>query len=506
MSLMNEHSVPYEKQTIYALLQSEEVVTHPLIQRITEISLTQEQIKNIALNIYHVVKNFPRFLSAIVTNIGSHDINMVLVDNLYEEYGRMNKEDIHVETYCQFMQQLGITKEEINQSKPHICVIAYVRSVIDLCLHHPYLEGLAALGVIEDIVHQVSDIIGVTANKKKKEQEKVYHFDEHKELDERHSDEIYDLLVYSNQEQFAQIERGLLLGIYYHKKLYTDILNEALQEELEDLEFSFAQESEIPAVYPLEVGSAGAKRLEILNRLYNPNSLALIKNYICKPEVEILEVGCGGGQLSYVLSQLDETQVTAVDNSLQQIDLAKSKYSAPNLNFYCNDALDLHSLGKRFDVIYLRWLLIYLPNAKAVIEGCVTQLKPGGVLIIEDNDTCASGCYSPDRMMYIKEWEKIWHKGIEKISGNTQLSVVVQDTLNSLNMTHISYTLSQATLNEADEKQLFAYGIEESRSTFLSLGFANALVDGLRDKFANIATSLYPVQFVRNFQITARKP
>lgn len=494
----------YNKEAIYDLLKQHKITEHPLITAISQLSLNADQIQIVALNIYHVVKNFPRFLSAIITNIGQHETCMVLVDNLYEEYGRMNREHIHLQTYRKFIQQLGITLEMIDAFEPHVSVVAYVRAVLDLCLHYPYREGLAALGVIEDIVHQVSDIIGITVNREKKNEERVYHFDEHKVLDERHADEIYDLLIYENDTDLQQIEQGLQLGLYYHSKLYSDIYQQATASQA--IKENFSEKSLTkPVDYPLEVGEKGRSRLTILNFLYNENSIRFIKRFICKPNMTLLEVGCGTGQLAYELAQQTDMKITAIDISPEQIQMAQRNYTHEAIQFKCCEATQIQQLSQTYDIIYLRWVLIYLPEAKEVIQACYEWLNPNGILIIEDNDACSSACYSPDKMDLIRDWEKIWQTGIETISGHTSLSTLVQSCFQQFNMKEIRYETSQSILKSNNEKLLFALGIEESRASFMKLGFKMELVDHLRDKFAQIAESPYPVSFVRNFQIGARK-
>ena len=105
----------------------------------------------IGLQIFHVVDHFPRFLAALLTSIPDYRMRMPLVENLFEEHGRMSEKAVHVETYRDFLKSLGLSAKDIEASRPLIPVIAYNRAVTDLCLHHPFPEGLGALGVIEEI-------------------------------------------------------------------------------------------------------------------------------------------------------------------------------------------------------------------------------------------------------------------------------------------------------------------------------------------------------------------
>ncbi|WP_028776489.1 TenA family transcriptional regulator [Shimazuella kribbensis] len=214
------------KQCVRTMFDQSPIEKHPFIQVIQQKQLSPSQVKDIAIQMYFVVNHFPRFLSAILTQIPDYKLRMPLVENLYEEHGKMNTQFVHVETYKSFLKGIGITDEIIANTDPSIAVIAYNRSITDLCLHYPYEEGLAALGVIEEIVARVSPIISqYIQNNYQDSTNMMIHFSDHETLDITHADEIYEVvaLLY-NGEQKERVERGLQLGWYYHRRLYTDLL------------------------------------------------------------------------------------------------------------------------------------------------------------------------------------------------------------------------------------------------------------------------------------------
>jgi pyrroloquinoline-quinone synthase len=213
------------KRLTEQLFQTNDVERHPLFQHMVQQRFSPEQAKQAALQIYHVVEHFPRFLAAILTNIPDYRLRMPLVENLFEEHGRMNMNLVHLETYRQFLHGIGVTAEEIARSEPIVPVLAYNRAVTDLCLHYPFPEGLAALGVIEEIVARVSPIVGRYALARYGEEPSLAHFTDHEKLDVTHANEIYEVAAQLYEgENRPLIERGLQLGMYYHTRLYTDIL------------------------------------------------------------------------------------------------------------------------------------------------------------------------------------------------------------------------------------------------------------------------------------------
>ncbi|MEW6688773.1 MAG: iron-containing redox enzyme family protein [Pseudomonadota bacterium] len=201
---------------------------HALFVRLEAGELSPAQLRALALQIHHVVDHFPRFLAAILANIPDYRVRMPLVENLFEEHGRMNPHAVHVETYAKFLASLGLSAREIGTSRPAVPVVAYNRAITDLCLHYPYPEGLGALGVIEEIVARVSLIVGRFAARNLKPSDgSLAHFGDHETLDVSHSSEIYELAAACYQgETRRAVEQGLLLGMYYHRRLYTDLLEE----------------------------------------------------------------------------------------------------------------------------------------------------------------------------------------------------------------------------------------------------------------------------------------
>lgn len=213
------------KASARALFEADPIERHPLMVALAARELSIDEMRRAALQIGHVVDHFPRLLAAMLSNLPDWRLRMPLADNLFEEHGRMNPRLVHAETYRRFLSGLGIGEGEIAASRPSVPVLAYDRAVLDLCMHHPPEEGLGALGVIEEIVARVSPIVsrsvppsGVT--------NATGHFSDHEVLDLTHADEIYDLaehLVASNGGR-DRAERGLELGWYYHRRLYTDVL------------------------------------------------------------------------------------------------------------------------------------------------------------------------------------------------------------------------------------------------------------------------------------------
>ena len=98
-----------------------------------------------------------------------------------------------------------------------------------------------------------------------------------------------------------------------------------------------------------------------------------------KPGERILDLGCGTGYLTNLISG-SGAHVTGIDNSPEMIEKAKSEYS--NIDFEVLSATDFH-FNKPFDAIFSNAALHWVLKKEKAIECMYNNLKPGGRLVIE---------------------------------------------------------------------------------------------------------------------------
>ncbi|MBS1737884.1 MAG: methyltransferase domain-containing protein, partial [Bacteroidetes bacterium] len=105
-------------------------------------------------------------------------------------------------------------------------------------------------------------------------------------------------------------------------------------------------------------------------------------------EGRILDIGCGYGFMSYMLSLTSpKRMITGVDYDEEKIATASNCFSKnENLNFEYRDILGFQF--EKYDAIIISDVLHYLqPNEqKIVIEKCIDSLKENGLLVIRDGD------------------------------------------------------------------------------------------------------------------------
>lgn len=507
MKIRSQH--PRITQKISELSRRYPMVNHALISGLIAQHFSIEQMHGIGERFYHVIKNFPRFLAAMISHWDDTNARMPLVENLFEEHGRMDMHKVHVHTYVDFLRQMGMDHERVTSSKPTPSTIAYFNSVMHLCTHNHPNQGLGALAYIEDIVHQVSAIFGGAVKRERAHVEHVSHFSEHEVLDDQHSQEIYDMLDMSTPEAIEHALFGITMGAFHHHQLYETILAEVLYESGDNAPTQFAAPIKtMQAEYPLQTGDAGKKRLDILNALYNEQSLSFITKHASVAGARFLEVGCGTGKLSYDLAiRRPEFSLLAVDNAHAQIELAKTSWPhLPNLVFSAHHIEQLSKTSQSFDVIYLRWVLIYQKDLLSLVKCLASLLTPTGCLLIEDNEPGYSGCFSASHQRAIDHWQNFWTRGVSMIGQGEGFSTRLIDAAKQCGLSLNDIGINQQLLRTDEEKELFMLGVWESKDAILGAGVLQSVFDEIYQNAASIKESPAPVGFVRNIQMCFNKP
>ncbi|RDW19756.1 class I SAM-dependent methyltransferase [Oceanobacillus chungangensis] len=94
---------------------------------------------------------------------------------------------------------------------------------------------------------------------------------------------------------------------------------------------------------------------------------------------EILDVGCGTGDLTYEISKSGAI-VTGIDSANTMIEAAKEKY--PNIQFHVQDA-EQFSFDLKFDAVFSNAAIHWMKNQQKVVQNCYDSLLPGGRFIAE---------------------------------------------------------------------------------------------------------------------------
>ena len=115
--------------------------------------------------------------------------------------------------------------------------------------------------------------------------------------------------------------------------------------------------------------------------LINPLRPSYIEKRTSIKGSEILDIGCGGGILSELLSQKGGI-VTAIDLADGPLNVAKIRQQKSKLpiDYRKISTTDLVKEGKQYDVITCLEMLEHVPDPSIVVKECAQLCKPGGHL------------------------------------------------------------------------------------------------------------------------------
>jgi len=94
---------------------------------------------------------------------------------------------------------------------------------------------------------------------------------------------------------------------------------------------------------------------------------------------KVLDVGCGTGELAYLISQKKAKYVKGIDYSPVAIELANKNYKANNLEYQC---VDIDNIDGEYDVILLVGVLEHIDDPVKLLRRLKGLLKKGGSLLV----------------------------------------------------------------------------------------------------------------------------
>jgi len=111
----------------------------------------------------------------------------------------------------------------------------------------------------------------------------------------------------------------------------------------------------------------------------------LIKKYIHGDQFTALDLGCGGGIYSKVLSELGASNVIAMDFSRSNLEGAMANCNDfNNISYEQGNALDTGLTNASVDLILERALIHHITEIDLCFEEAARILKPGGVIFVQD--------------------------------------------------------------------------------------------------------------------------
>ena len=155
----------------------------------------------------------------------------------------------------------------------------------------------------------------------------------------------------------------------------------------------------------------------IISKIKNYFEIQNNKEYFLK-NLNILDVGCGGGLISEPLSRLG-ANVTGIDASEKNIKIAKLHSAKSNLNIrYLKKSPENFNEYEKFDIILNLEIVEHVENVQLFINSCHKLLKKNGIMFTATlNRTFTSYIKAIIGAEYILRWLPVgthdWNKFIK---------------------------------------------------------------------------------------------
>lgn len=265
--------------------------------------------------------------------------------------------------------------------------------------------------------------------------------------------------------------------------------------------------------YSLSVGQADAKRLHLLNCLYNPYTERFRNAYL--PDLRgktVLDIGCGTGILScYWAKEVGPTgKVIGVDISAEQLAVAKDNAQAQqlhNIEWINLDIRELQQLNTTVDLVYCRFVLIHLFQQEALLQKLYDRLAPGGYLFCEEAMGYEAFFADPPSPAF-NAWRQLLLNQPQLHGTDFALGKRLHSLFSQLPLHAIQGEIVQPIVAQEKLKPLFYLGLTPTvRQKFIDKGFATApeieqIVQNLR---AEMDGKPWAAGFVKTMQICGQK-
>jgi ubiquinone/menaquinone biosynthesis C-methylase UbiE len=261
--------------------------------------------------------------------------------------------------------------------------------------------------------------------------------------------------------------------------------------------------------YVLRGGRWGYERLQLLARVRRADTAELLRRAGLRPGLRCLDLGCGGGEVTFELARLAGPSGSVVGIDLDEVELALARKAAaeqdlPNVEFRAANVNDWDE-PDAYDLVYSRFLLQHLSQPAELLQRMWAAVRSGGVIAVEDADFGGLFCYPENDGFdfYRRRIPRVFElNGGDAATGRKLYWYFLQ-----AGVPHPEVRLVQGFGATPDGKALTVSTLEAAADAIVTAGLATAeeVAAAIADLAAFAADPATVVSEPRVFQLWARR-
>jgi trans-aconitate 2-methyltransferase len=227
--------------------------------------------------------------------------------------------------------------------------------------------------------------------------------------------------------------------------------------------------------YVIKGGDTGRARLSVLARALAPTTEALLDRAGSLEGATIVDVGCGGGDVTFALVQRAGANGRVLGIDLDETKLAAARADAASRGLD-NVRFEAVDVTKRWPVkdarlVYARFILTHLKNPLELLEQAMTALAPGGMIIAEDIDF--DGRFSYPDSEALEKADALYVQAVQKRGGDPFIGRRLLALIEDGGFAEAGISLVQPFGREGDAKAIASLTFAAIADSVVELGLAS---------------------------------